>query len=85
MGVGNVRTEDGHHPDGADPVGDIVGRRDRALVELLGQIEHKVGRDSIVRHPLEDFIHCTQFSQQVNAKTNETKKKTKYNKTSQID
>lgn len=39
MGVCDVRAEDGGDVNGADPIGDVVGRPDRALVKLLGQIE----------------------------------------------
>lgn len=58
VGVGEVGADDGRHPDGADPVGDVVGRRHHALVQLRRQVQHQVRRDAVERHPLEHLVHC---------------------------
>lgn len=42
VGIGNVGTEDGSHPHSAHPVGNVVCRLDRALVQLLCKVEHQV-------------------------------------------
>ena len=35
MSIGNVSAQDWSDPNGSDPIGDMVGRGDGALVELL--------------------------------------------------
>lgn len=35
MSISNVSTQDWSNPNGANPIGDIVGRGDRALMELI--------------------------------------------------
>lgn len=56
--VGDVGADDGRQPHRADPVGDVIRRGDGTLMELVGQIQHQVWGDAIVRHSLERFIHC---------------------------
>lgn len=42
VSVGNIGPERRSHPNGPYPVGDIVGRPDGPLMELLCQVEDKV-------------------------------------------
>lgn len=35
MSIGNVRSQDRHNPNCSRPIGDIVGRRDGSLMQLL--------------------------------------------------
>jgi len=35
MSISNISTQDWSDPNGSDPIGDMVGGGDRALVELL--------------------------------------------------
>lgn len=62
VGVGDVGADDGRHPDCADPVGDVVGGEHRALVQLRREVQHQVGGDAVVGHPLEHLVHCTAHS-----------------------
>jgi hypothetical protein len=58
VGVGDVGAEQRREEDDAGPVGDVVGRLHRALVELVRHVDHQVRRDAVVRHPLEQLVHC---------------------------
>ena len=60
--VGDVGAEQRREEDGAGPVGDVVGGLHGALVELVRQVDDEVGRDPVVRHPLEQLVHCTCIS-----------------------
>lgn len=55
--VGDVGADDRRQPDGADPVGDVVGGGDGALVQLIRQVQYQVGGDAVVRHALEHLVH----------------------------
>lgn len=42
MGVGDVVVDDRSDPDGADPVGDVVGGGDSVLMQLFHQVNYQV-------------------------------------------
>jgi hypothetical protein len=59
MSISNISTQDWSDPNSSDPIGDVVGRGDGALVELLCQKHNQIGRYTIIRHTFKDFVDCT--------------------------
>ncbi len=59
MSISNISTQDWSNPNSANPVGDIVGRGDRALMELICQIYDEIGGYAIIGHTFKNLVDCT--------------------------
>lgn len=67
MSIGDVSTQDGSYPDSPNPIGDIVGGGDGALVQLICQIYDQIGGYTVIRHAFENLVHCTKSKKKQNS------------------